>query len=82
MKPLCGIPIIQAIFKASFGRQAIDMPRLWYDIHRNCDDGGQHEGRLELITWSTPAADANGEEMGWGNVLVEESEVRGRVWRG
>ena len=55
-------------------KSACRRPRLWYDIHRNCDDGGEHEGRLELITWSTPAADTHGEDMGWGNCLAEESE--------
>lgn len=46
----------------------------WHDKHRKCDDGANHEGKLELITWSTPAADAGGEAMGWGNMLASESE--------
>ena len=48
--------------------------RPWYDAHRRCEDGSKHEGRLELIKWSTQAEDAGGEDMGWGNILAEESE--------
>lgn len=49
-------------------------PKIWYDVHRRCDDSSDHEGRLELITWPTSAADAHGEAMGWGNCLAEESQ--------
>lgn len=31
-----------------------------------------HEGRLELITWN--GKDYDGEEMGWGVVLLEEAD--------
>jgi len=41
----------------------------WHDKHRKCDDGGRHEGRLELITWSLPDSD-----VGWGNCFKEESD--------
>lgn len=50
-------------------------PQVWYDAHRRCDDGVNHEGRLELITWPSSAADTGEEEdLGWGACFVEESE--------
>jgi hypothetical protein len=42
----------------------------WYDKYRKCSDGSLHEGKLELITWNSISYD---EEMGWGNVILEES---------
>ena len=56
-------------------KTACQRPNVWYDVYRRCEDGGNHEGRLELITWSTSAADAEGWEMGWGNCLAEESKA-------
>ncbi|KAK0469286.1 uncharacterized protein EV420DRAFT_1232522, partial [Desarmillaria tabescens] len=41
----------------------------WYDCHRLCQDGSEHFGDLELITWKCPA-----DGTGWGNVFVEEEE--------
>src|SRR6266498_4166168 len=41
----------------------------WYDPHRLCEDGNKHEGRLELITWSSGDG-----ELGWGNCIAEESD--------
>lgn len=50
-------------------------PQVWYDAHRRCADGANHEGRLELITWPSLAADTGDEEdLGWGACLAEESE--------
>ena len=34
---------------------------------RKCDDGSLHEGKLELITWTT-------QDMGWGGCFAEESD--------
>jgi hypothetical protein len=42
----------------------------WYTKYRKCDDGSLHEGKLELITWNS---NSDGDKMGWGNVLLEES---------
>ena len=42
----------------------------WYDRYRKCEDGANHEGRLELITWT--GQDEFGEELGWGNCIIEE----------
>ncbi|KAJ7217714.1 hypothetical protein GGX14DRAFT_597525 [Mycena pura] len=41
----------------------------WYDKHRKCQDGRNHEGRLELITWDCPE-----EELGWGACFADESD--------
>ncbi|KAG7001403.1 hypothetical protein G7Y79_00032g067560 [Physcia stellaris] len=50
-------------------------PQVWYDAHRRCEDGANHEGRLELITWPSLAADTGDEEdLGWGACFAEESE--------
>jgi hypothetical protein len=43
----------------------------WYDRHRKCEDGNSHEGKLELITWTSTA---DGERMGWGNCFAAESD--------
>jgi hypothetical protein len=43
----------------------------WYDRHRKCEDGNSHEGKLELITWTSTA---DGGRMGWGNCLATESD--------
>jgi hypothetical protein len=43
----------------------------WYDRHRKCEDGNSHEGKLELITWTSTD---DGERMGWGNCLATESD--------
>jgi hypothetical protein len=50
-------------------------PSPWYDTDsiRRCTDGNLHEGRLELITWSTPPNESNGwEALGWGHVILDE----------
>lgn len=54
-------------------------PSHWYDKHRLCEDRTQHEGSLELITWSVPAtnqrpADSDGfcPDLGWGNCFAGE----------
>lgn len=41
----------------------------WYNKrkYRRCQDGSDHEGRLELVTWSTPAE-------GLGFAACDESE--------
>ncbi|KAI6092013.1 hypothetical protein F4821DRAFT_279443 [Hypoxylon rubiginosum] len=44
----------------------------WYDRYRKCQDGTQHFGELELITWGGRES-TFGEEMGWGNCLARES---------
>jgi len=41
----------------------------WHDKHRKCQDGSNHEGRLELITWSSQK-----EGTGWGCCFEEESD--------
>jgi hypothetical protein len=41
----------------------------WYDKHRKCSDGNEHEGELELITWS-----CSKEETGWGHCFEGESD--------
>ncbi|PNW79834.1 hypothetical protein CHLRE_08g368550v5 [Chlamydomonas reinhardtii] len=46
--------------------------KVWYDKHRKCEDGSEHEGDLELITWNGKTDD--GEKMGWGAVVIEEAE--------
>ncbi len=38
-------------------------PRCWYDRHRVCNDGSEHEGELQLITW-------NGEGR-WSGVVAD-----------
>lgn len=43
----------------------------WNDRYRRCKDGNSHEGKLELITWTSTA---HGERMGWGNCLASESD--------
>ncbi|KAF6525606.1 hypothetical protein HZS61_011401 [Fusarium oxysporum f. sp. conglutinans] len=43
----------------------------WYDRHRSCKDGCSHEGKLELITWTSTAGE---DRMGWGNCLASESD--------
>lgn len=44
------------------------MPKPWYDQpkYRRCMDGFNHEGRLELVTWDTPADQYTSEALGWG----------------
>ncbi|KAL6405417.1 hypothetical protein AUP68_11171 [Ilyonectria robusta] len=44
----------------------------WCDRHRRCEDGCSHEGKLELITWTSTAG---GDRMGWGNCLASESDA-------
>ena len=44
----------------------------WYDRCRRCEDGNSHEGKLELITWTSTAG---GDRMGWGNCLATESDA-------
>jgi len=51
----------------SSGRAKLSL--LWYDRHRKCKDGGQHDGKLELITWPSPR-----EGLGWGGCFAEESD--------
>ncbi len=48
------------------------MPKSWIDAHRVCEDGGKHEGDLELITWER--VDKDGYKLGWGNCYIEESD--------
>ncbi|KAJ7045842.1 hypothetical protein C8F04DRAFT_940002 [Mycena alexandri] len=47
----------------------------WYDKHRMCRDGYNHEGRLELVTWDCPE-----EGKGWGACLAEESEELKKIF--
>ncbi|KAG2445471.1 hypothetical protein HXX76_000088 [Chlamydomonas incerta] len=47
-------------------------PKVWYDKHRKCEDGSEHEGELELITWNGKSDD--GQQLGWGAVMMEEAE--------
>ncbi|EJD42497.1 hypothetical protein AURDEDRAFT_114972 [Auricularia subglabra TFB-10046 SS5] len=44
----------------------------WHDKYRGCQDGSTHQGDLELITWSL--VDDHGDELGWGNIAIEEAE--------
>jgi hypothetical protein len=40
-----------------------------------CEDGSSHEGKLELVTWNTPAHQGiHGmeEELGWGACILSE----------
>lgn len=48
----------------------------WYDKpkYRRCEDGFNHEGRLQLVTWDTPAGPYNPEALGWGATITTESE--------
>jgi hypothetical protein len=48
------------------------MSATWIDAHRACEDGGKHEGTLELITWES--TDSDGDRLGWGNVLIDEAD--------
>ena len=50
---------------------SLPTPNQWYDRHRRCEDGNSHEGKLELITWTSTAS---GDPMGWGNCLASESD--------
>jgi hypothetical protein len=43
---------------------------------RKCQDGGSHEGNLQLITWTE--TDEDGQKLGWGNVIVEEGKLATR----
>ena len=44
----------------------------WAAKYRRTRDGSLHFGDLELITWD--AIDGDGEELGWGGILANESE--------
>ena len=45
----------------------------WSKKHQDsCNDGGRHDGKLELITWNTTEKD--GSKLGWGGVYLEEAE--------
>ncbi|KAJ7346964.1 hypothetical protein DFH08DRAFT_869925 [Mycena albidolilacea] len=44
----------------------------WYDKHRVCSDGNNHEGRLELITWDCPEAEYG--SLGWGACSSDEAD--------
>jgi hypothetical protein len=49
-------------------------PKIWYDNFRKTEaQGGSkyHKGNLELVTWEFK--DEDGEQLGWGAVLIEES---------
>lgn len=53
------------------------MSESWYNKskYRLCEDGFNHEGRLELVTWDTPADQYNSEALGWGACAgAEDSE--------
>lgn len=39
---------------------------------KKCRDGGKHDGKLELVTWS--GTDEDGDKIGWGACLAEESD--------
>ncbi|KAJ7579326.1 hypothetical protein C8J56DRAFT_342204 [Mycena floridula] len=72
----CGRECQEAEWPAHKGTcKSISRPRarrpVWYDKYRRCQDGRDHEGRLELITWSGMS---DGDAMGWGNMFAEESD--------
>ena len=41
--------------------------------YSKCEDGGKHEGRLELMTWDSKKIKGE-EKLGWGAVIMEEVE--------
>ena len=41
---------------------------------RRCDDGGRHDGSLELLTWECPDDGTGLGALGWGACFLEESE--------
>jgi hypothetical protein len=43
----------------------------WYDKYRRCQDGNNHDGKLELITWE---GKSEGDDIGWGNVFKDEAD--------
>ncbi|KZW03512.1 hypothetical protein EXIGLDRAFT_664113 [Exidia glandulosa HHB12029] len=45
----------------------------WSDKYRGCQDGSTHQGKLELITW-TSEPDSDGERTGFGAVYLNEAE--------
>lgn len=51
------------------------MSEPWYKKPKYClcEDGFKHEGRMELVTWDTPAGPYNSEALGWG-ATAEDSE--------
>lgn len=42
----------------------------WKKYQTKCEDGGRHDGKLELITWESID---DGEKLGWGACLIDES---------
>ncbi|KUJ23195.1 uncharacterized protein LY89DRAFT_679990 [Mollisia scopiformis] len=55
--------------------QSPQLPTIWQNIPfkiRKCQDGGEHRGNLEIVTWDSVSE--LGEPMGWGACLKEESE--------
>ncbi|KZV82942.1 hypothetical protein EXIGLDRAFT_664085 [Exidia glandulosa HHB12029] len=45
----------------------------WSDQYRGCQDGSMHQGRLELVTW-TSHPDADGDRTGFAAVVLSEVE--------
>jgi hypothetical protein len=43
----------------------------WSKKYQKCNDGGKHDGLLELKTWN---AIEDNTELGWGGVLIQEAE--------
>ena len=46
----------------------------WSKKYTKCLDGGDHEGRLELMTWGSFSSNDLDEKIGWGGVIMEEVE--------
>lgn len=44
----------------------------WEDPYRKASDGSYHMGKLELVTWEFE--DEDGDKLGWGGCLINESE--------
>lgn len=52
-------------------------PTIWHDVPENirrCDDGGRHDGALEIVTWDTPNDGTGLSPLGWGACVLGESE--------
>lgn len=47
------------------------MSTSWIDAHCTCEDGGNHEGNLEIITWYSGSGD---DKLGWGKVYIDDAD--------
>ncbi|KAJ7091103.1 hypothetical protein C8R44DRAFT_647631 [Mycena epipterygia] len=56
-------------------RKACAATPKWYDKHRMCRDGNNHEGRLELVTWESAE-----HQTGWGACELDQADEMKRYF--